>query len=52
MDHRIPLVRGGRSIRVNLAAACRDCNAAKKYLLPVEWAAYLARLAAAADRNP
>jgi 5-methylcytosine-specific restriction endonuclease McrA len=51
MDHRVPLVRGGRSVRGNLVPACRECNAAKKYLLPVEWTAYLARLAAAADRN-
>lgn len=50
MDHRVPLVRGGRSVRSNLVPACRACNAAKKYLLPVEWAAYLARLAAEADR--
>ena len=52
MDHRVPLVRGGRSVRSNLVAACRECNAAKKYLLPVEWTAYLARLAAEADRIP
>jgi 5-methylcytosine-specific restriction endonuclease McrA len=52
MDHRVPLVRGGRSIRSNLVPACRACNAAKRYLLPVEWDAYLARLAAAAGRNP
>jgi 5-methylcytosine-specific restriction protein A len=52
MDHRVPLVRGGRSVRANLVAACRECNAAKKYLLPVEWTAYLARLAAEADRIP
>ena len=52
MDHRVPLVRGGRSVRSNLVPACRACNAAKKYLLPVEWAAYLARLADEADRNP
>lgn len=51
MDHRVPIVRGGRSVRGNLVPACRDCNVAKKYLLPVEWDAYLARLAAAADRN-
>jgi hypothetical protein len=50
MDHRVPVVRGGRSVRANLVAACRACNAAKKYLLPVEWAAYLARLEADADR--
>ena len=50
MDHRVPLVRGGRSVRSNLVPACRACNAAKKYLLPTEWTAYLARLEAAADR--
>jgi 5-methylcytosine-specific restriction enzyme A len=48
MDHRVPLVRGGRSTRGNLVPACRACNAAKKYLVPVEWEAYLARLAEAA----
>jgi 5-methylcytosine-specific restriction protein A len=47
MDHRVPLVRGGRSTKGNLVPACRACNAAKKYLLPVEWDAYLARLAEA-----
>jgi 5-methylcytosine-specific restriction enzyme A len=52
MDHRVPLVRGGRSIRSNLVPACRACNAAKKYLLPVEWAAYLARLADDVDKIP
>ena len=52
MDHRVPLVRGGRSVRSNFVPACRTCNAAKKYLLPVEWAAYLARLADEADRIP
>jgi 5-methylcytosine-specific restriction enzyme A len=50
MDHRVPLVRGGRSVRSNLVPACRTCNSAKKYLLPVEWATYLARLADEADR--
>lgn len=49
MDHRVPLVRGGRSTKSNLVAACKACNTAKKYSLPIEWEAYLARLAAAAD---
>ena len=44
MDHRVPVVRGGRSTRSNVVAACKPCNDAKKYLLPVEWEAYLARL--------
>ena len=37
MDHRVPLVRGGRSTRGNVVAACKACNNAKKYLVPVEW---------------
>jgi hypothetical protein len=52
MDHRVPLVRGGRSSRGNVVPACRACNAAKKYLLPAEWSAYLARLDDEADRIP
>ena len=52
MDHRVPLVRGGRSVRGNLVPACRECNAAKKYLLPIEWTAYLARLEDKADKIP
>jgi 5-methylcytosine-specific restriction enzyme A len=49
MDHRVPLVRGGQSSKSNLVAACKACNTAKKYALPIEWEAYLARLAASAD---
>ncbi len=41
MDHVIPLVRGGKSVRGNTVPACRECNARKKYLLPVEWDQYL-----------
>jgi 5-methylcytosine-specific restriction endonuclease McrA len=52
MDHRVPMVRGGRSVRANLVPACHACNAAKKYLLPIEWTAYLARLEDEADRIP
>jgi 5-methylcytosine-specific restriction endonuclease McrA len=44
MDHRVPLVRGGRSIKANLVPACRACNAAKKHWLPTEWDAYQAGL--------
>jgi len=47
MDHRVPLVRGGRSTKSNVVPACKPCNDAKKYLLPVEWDAYLTRLAGA-----
>lgn len=52
MDHRVPLARGGRSTRGNLVPACKPCNNAKKSLLPIEWAAYLDRLAHDADTNP
>lgn len=41
MDHLVPVIRGGRSTRGNVVPACRDCNAKKKYLLPMEWDAYL-----------
>jgi 5-methylcytosine-specific restriction endonuclease McrA len=46
MDHIVPLGRGGRSVRGNVVPACKDCNTRKKSLVPVEWAEYLARLAA------
>lgn len=41
MDHLIPLVRGGRSVKENLVPACKDCNNKKKYLLPTEFQEYL-----------
>jgi 5-methylcytosine-specific restriction endonuclease McrA len=41
LDHVVPLVRGGRSIRANLVAACKDCNSKKRSLLAWEWQAYL-----------
>lgn len=41
MDHIIPLSRGGKSERINIVAACKDCNNRKKYLLPAEWEEYL-----------
>jgi 5-methylcytosine-specific restriction endonuclease McrA len=44
MDHLVPLVRGGRSVKANLVPACKDCNSKKKHMLPTEWAEYLARI--------
>ena len=44
LDHVVPLIRGGRSVRANVAPACKDCNAKKQSLLPWEWDAYLDRL--------
>jgi 5-methylcytosine-specific restriction protein A len=44
MDHVIPLARGGRSVKENLVACCKDCNNKKKYYIPAEWADYLKSL--------
>ncbi len=44
MDHIVPLARGGRSTKGNVAPACKDCNNKKKQLLPMEWEAYLESL--------
>ncbi len=41
MDHIVPLSRGGRSERINIVPACKECNNKKKYLLPVEWEEYM-----------
>lgn len=44
MDHIVPLIRGGKSKKGNIVAACKECNNKKKYLLPVEWNDYLEAL--------
>jgi 5-methylcytosine-specific restriction enzyme A len=44
MDHIVPLGRGGRSVRGNLAPACKACNARKQSRVPVEWEEYLRAL--------
>ncbi len=44
MDHIVPLIRGGKSVRGNVVPACKECNNKKKYLLPIEWEEYLERL--------
>ena len=49
LDHVVPLVRGGRSIRANMVAACKDCNNKKQSLLAWEWQAYLDALDPSAD---
>ena len=41
MDHIVPLIRGGRTTKGNVAPVCKECNTKKKYLLPMEWEAYL-----------
>ena len=35
MDHVVPLVRGGKSVKGNVVPCCKECNNQKKYLLPV-----------------
>lgn len=45
MDHVVPLIRGGKSVKANLVPACRACNARKRNLLPTEWDEYLEVLA-------
>ncbi len=49
VDHVVPLVRGGRSIRANMVPACRECNHKKQSLLAWEWQAYLDALDRSAD---
>jgi 5-methylcytosine-specific restriction endonuclease McrA len=44
LDHVVPLVRGGRSIRANMVPACKACNDKKQSLLAWEWQAYLDQL--------
>jgi 5-methylcytosine-specific restriction endonuclease McrA len=45
LDHVVPLIRGGKSVRGNVVPSCKVCNTAKKSLLPWEWDGYLLRLA-------
>jgi 5-methylcytosine-specific restriction enzyme A len=44
MDHVVPLIRGGRSIRANLVPCCHDCNDRKQSLLAWEWETYVGGL--------
>jgi 5-methylcytosine-specific restriction protein A len=44
MDHIVPLSRGGFTVKSNVAPCCKECNNQKKYLLPLEWEAYLNKL--------
>jgi 5-methylcytosine-specific restriction endonuclease McrA len=44
MDHIVPVSRGGRSTKGNVVPCCKDCNNAKKQLLPMEWEQYLKKV--------
>lgn len=37
MDHKTPIIRGGRSTKGNLVPACKECNNEKKYMTLGEW---------------
>lgn len=37
MDHVVPLSRGGRTTKGNVAPVCKTCNTAKKQKLLMEW---------------
>ncbi len=41
LDHIVPLVRGGKTTKGNVAPVCKECNNKKKYLLPMEWEEYV-----------
>ena len=43
MDHIVPIARGGKSTKGNVVPCCKECNTAKKQLLPMEWEQYLAQ---------
>jgi len=51
MDHVIPLSRGGKSLKGNIVPCCKECNNKKKYLIPLEWEEYLARLSGKEQDN-
>ncbi|MGE4300241.1 MAG: HNH endonuclease [Victivallaceae bacterium] len=36
MDHIVPVARGGRSVRGNVAPCCKECNNKKKSMTPAE----------------
>ncbi len=44
MDHKVPIARGGRSEKINLVPACKDCNNKKMYMLPWEWNEYMEKI--------
>ncbi|PID73789.1 MAG: HNH endonuclease [Desulfobacterales bacterium] len=44
MDHIVPVARGGKSVKGNLAPACRECNNKKKEMLPMEWEDYIQKI--------
>jgi 5-methylcytosine-specific restriction endonuclease McrA len=43
MDHIVPVSRGGKSVKGNVVPCCKECNNAKRGLLPMEWERYRER---------
>jgi 5-methylcytosine-specific restriction endonuclease McrA len=52
MDHIVPVSRGGKTTKGNVAPCCKACNNAKKQLLPMEWESYLGQFSAKPDGSP
>ena len=40
-DHIVPIARGGKSVKSNVVACCKECNTKKKQMLPIEWEEYM-----------
>jgi 5-methylcytosine-specific restriction endonuclease McrA len=36
MDHIVPISRGGKSTKGNIAPCCKECNNKKKYMTPAD----------------
>lgn len=49
LDHIVPIIRGGRSVRGNMVPACKDCNSKKQSLLAWEWEEYVRGMARPED---
>ena len=41
MDHIVPVIRGGKSVKSNVVPCCKECNNKKKHMLPSEWGEYI-----------
>ena len=37
MDHKVPIIRGGKTQKSNVVPCCKSCNSEKKYLTDVEF---------------
>jgi len=44
MEHIVPVIRGGKSVKGNVVPACKECNNKKKHMLPLEWEEYMEKI--------